>query len=88
MALLIFVCASNGSTRPLSSKCDRQRTHVFANGGLDLTADFADRVGHDFHHRYAPEPNSDTYLTLLDLVDTTRAAIASSSHATTWTSRV
>ena len=41
-----------------------------------VTADFADRVGHDFHHRYTAEPNADTYLALLDLVEKTRAAIA------------
>lgn len=50
------------------------RKHMFLKP--TVTADFADRVGHDFHHRYSPEPNSDTYLALLDLVDTTRAAIA------------
>ncbi|MGZ0071988.1 hypothetical protein ACT9ST_09815 [Sphingobium limneticum] len=42
-----------------------------------VTADFADRVGHDFHHAYSPEPNAETYRSLLDLVDTTRSAIAS-----------
>lgn len=42
-----------------------------------VTTDFADRVGHDFHHAYSPEPNAETYLSLLDLVDTTRNAIAS-----------
>lgn len=50
------------------------RQHMFLKP--TVTADFADRVGHDFHHRYSPEPNSDTYLALLDLVGTTRAAIA------------
>lgn len=50
------------------------RKHMFLKP--TVTADFADRVGHDFHNRYSPEPNSDTYLALLDLVDTTRAAIA------------
>jgi hypothetical protein len=43
----------------------------------NVTKDFADRVGHDFAHRYEAEPNEDTYLALLDLVATTRAAIAS-----------
>ncbi|HEX7874423.1 MAG TPA: hypothetical protein VF475_16035 [Sphingobium sp.] len=42
-----------------------------------VTADFADRVGHDFHHAYSPEPNAETYHSLLDLVDATRNAIAS-----------
>jgi hypothetical protein len=42
-----------------------------------VTADFADRVGHEFHHRYNPEPNPDTYTSLLDLVATTRKAILS-----------
>jgi hypothetical protein len=42
-----------------------------------VTADFADRVGHDFHHRYEAEPNEDTYLALLDLVTATRMAITS-----------
>jgi len=42
-----------------------------------VTNDFADRVGQDFHHRYAPEPNEDTYRALLDLVTATRTAIAS-----------
>jgi hypothetical protein len=41
-----------------------------------VTGDFADRVGHDFHHRYEAEPNESTYQSLLDLVATTRAAIA------------
>jgi hypothetical protein len=41
-----------------------------------VTADFADRVGHDFNSRYSPEPNADTYFGLLDLVATTRTAIA------------
>ena len=41
-----------------------------------VTTDFADRVGHDFAHRYSPEPNADTYLALLDLTDRTRNAIA------------
>lgn len=41
-----------------------------------VTTDFADRVGHDFHHHYSAEPNADTYLALLDLVATTRTAIA------------
>ena len=50
------------------------RRHMFLKP--TVTADFADRVGHDFHHRYSPEPNSDTYLALLDLVNSTRAAIA------------
>ena len=42
-----------------------------------VTSDFADRVGHDFHHRYSSEPSADTYLSLLNLVETTRKAIAS-----------
>lgn len=41
-----------------------------------VTVDFADRVGHDFAHRYAAEPNAETYLALLDLVEVTRNAIA------------
>ena len=41
-----------------------------------VTADFANRVGHEFAARYSPEPNADTYLALLDLADTTRHAIA------------
>lgn len=41
-----------------------------------VTVDFADRVGHEFHHHYVAEPNPDTYLALLDLVATTRTAIA------------
>lgn len=41
-----------------------------------VTTDFADRVGHDFHHRYTAEPNANTNLALLDLVENTRAAIA------------
>lgn len=41
-----------------------------------VTADFADRVSHDFRHRYSPEPNADTYIALLDLVETTRTAIS------------
>jgi hypothetical protein len=42
-----------------------------------VTGDFADRVGHEFRHRYSPEPNADTYLSLLDLVETTKVAIKS-----------
>ena len=34
------------------------RRHMFLKP--TVTADFADRVGHDFHHRYSPEPNSYT----------------------------
>ena len=41
-----------------------------------VTADFADRVGHDFQHHYSAELNADTYLALLDLVAVTRSAIA------------
>lgn len=41
-----------------------------------VTNDFADRVGHDFRHRYEAEPNEDTYLALLDLVEVTRREIA------------
>ena len=41
-----------------------------------VTADFADRVGHDFANRYSAEPNADTYLALLDLVKTTKIAVA------------
>ncbi len=42
-----------------------------------VTASFADRVGHDFHHDYSAEPNARTYLSLLDLVYATRRAIGS-----------
>jgi hypothetical protein len=51
------------------------RQHMFLKP--TVTTDFADRVGHDFGHRYDAEPNEDTYRALLDLVATTRAAIAS-----------
>lgn len=40
-----------------------------------VTIDFAERVGHEFPHRYSAEPNADTYEALLDLVHKTRAAI-------------
>lgn len=53
---------------------DYQR-HMFLKP--TVTADFADRVGHGFHHAYSAEPNAATYLSLLDLVDTTRRAIMS-----------
>ena len=49
------------------------RAHMFLKP--TVTVDFADRVGHEFAHRYAPEPNADTYLALLDLVAATRKAI-------------
>ena len=42
-----------------------------------VTTDFADRVGHDFRHRYEAEPNEETYEALLDLVAATRTAITS-----------
>lgn len=42
-----------------------------------VTCDFADRVGHHFHHSYSADLNEETYLALLDLVSTTKAAIAS-----------
>lgn len=41
-----------------------------------VTVDFAQRVGHSFQHEYAAEPTSGTYLSLLDLVATTRAEIS------------
>ena len=53
---------------------DYQR-HMFLKP--TVTADFADRVGHDFHHAYSAEPNAQTYLSLLDLVEKTRSAITS-----------
>jgi hypothetical protein len=40
-----------------------------------VTIDFSERVGHNFQHHYEPEPNPKTYLSLLDLVLTTRSAI-------------
>lgn len=51
------------------------RKHMFLKP--TVTNDFADRVGHGFSHRYEAEPNEDTYEALLDLVATTRTAIAS-----------
>lgn len=50
------------------------RQHMFLKP--TVTTDFADRVCHDFRHHYSAEPNADTYLALLDLVKTTRTAIA------------
>jgi hypothetical protein len=50
------------------------RKHMFLKP--TVTMDFADRVGHDFHHCYSAEPNADTYCALLDLVGETRSAIA------------
>ena len=47
--------------------------HMFLKPAV--TSDFADRVGHDFHHVYSAEPSARTYLSLLDLVDRTRRAI-------------
>ncbi len=41
-----------------------------------VTVDFAQRVGHSFQYEYEAEPTSGTYLSLLDLVATTRAAIS------------
>ncbi len=43
----------------------------------EVTRDFADRVGHPFSHVYSPEPNPETYLSLLDLVEGTSTAIRS-----------
>ncbi len=43
----------------------------------NVTADFADRVGHSFRHRYSAEPNAETYEALLDLAAATRDAIRS-----------
>jgi hypothetical protein len=51
---------------------DYQR-HMFLKP--TVTTDFASRVGHDFHHAYSAEPNAGTYLSLLDLVETTRREI-------------
>ena len=39
------------------------------------TKDYADRVGHEFAHRYMADINSDTYETLLDLAEWTQRAI-------------
>ena len=50
------------------------KRHMFLKPAV--TRDFADRVGHDFANLYSAEPDAVTYQSLLDLVDTTRRAIA------------
>lgn len=42
-----------------------------------VTTDFANRVGHNFSHRYSADPNPETYLALLDLIEVTRGEIES-----------
>jgi energy-coupling factor transporter ATP-binding protein EcfA2 len=38
-----------------------------------VTQDFAQRIGHEFHHVYSPEINERVYLSLMDLADQTLA---------------
>ena len=48
--------------------------HVFLKP--EFTKEFSKRVGHNFHIEYDPQPNTNTYLSLIDLASTTREKCA------------